>query len=69
MIRRSDDNEETLKKRLATYHAQTEPLIAYYTSTGILSPLDATAPPEEVWNQLNEFILKENGQVIEQGNE
>ena len=60
MIRRSDDNEDTLKKRLATYHSLTEPLISYYNSTGILSPIDATAAPDEVWNQLNEFILQEN---------
>jgi adenylate kinase len=31
LIQREDDREETVKKRLAVYHAQTEPLIAYYT--------------------------------------
>ncbi|MEP6996231.1 MAG: adenylate kinase [Betaproteobacteria bacterium] len=30
LIQREDDKEETVKKRLAVYHAQTEPLIAYY---------------------------------------
>jgi adenylate kinase len=30
LIQREDDREETVKKRLAVYHAQTEPLIAYY---------------------------------------
>jgi adenylate kinase len=30
LIQREDDSEETVKKRLAIYHAQTEPLIAYY---------------------------------------
>ena len=30
LIQREDDREETVKKRLAIYHAQTEPLIAYY---------------------------------------
>ncbi len=34
---RDDDNEITVTKRLATYHAQTEPLIAYYTEKGILA--------------------------------
>jgi len=37
LIQRDDDREETVKKRLAVYHAQTEPLIAYYAkraSTG-----------------------------------
>ncbi len=30
LIQREDDEEETVNKRLAVYHAQTEPLIAYY---------------------------------------
>jgi adenylate kinase len=30
LIQRDDDREETVTKRLAVYHAQTEPLVAYY---------------------------------------
>jgi len=30
LIQRADDSEETVRKRLDVYHAQTEPLIAYY---------------------------------------
>lgn len=32
LIQREDDSEETVKKRLAVYHEQTEPLIDYYSS-------------------------------------
>ena len=42
LIQRDDDKEETVRKRLDVYHAQTEPLIDYYKnweSTG-----DAAAP-------------------------
>ncbi len=42
LIQRDDDKEETVKKRLAVYHAQTKPLVAYYerwAATG-----DARAP-------------------------
>ena len=31
LVQREDDKEETVKKRLAIYHDQTEPLINYYT--------------------------------------
>ncbi len=31
LIQRDDDNEATVKKRLDVYHAQTEPLIHYYS--------------------------------------
>ena len=34
LIRRSDDNEEALKKRLAVYHEQTAPLVHYYRNRG-----------------------------------
>lgn len=33
---RDDDAEETVRKRLETFHAQTEPLKAYYAEKGIL---------------------------------
>jgi adenylate kinase len=32
LIQRPDDNEATIKQRIATYHAQTEPLLNYYKS-------------------------------------
>ncbi len=32
LVQRTDDNEETVKRRIATYHSQTKPLINYYLS-------------------------------------
>lgn len=34
LVQRADDNEKTVKERIATYHAQTKPLINYYVSRG-----------------------------------
>ncbi|MEM6904683.1 MAG: nucleoside monophosphate kinase, partial [Pseudomonadota bacterium] len=45
---RADDNEETLKERLAVYHAETAPLIDYYVQTGKLKSVDGMAPIEDV---------------------
>ena len=42
LIQREDDREETVEKRLAVYHAQTEPLIAYYAEWGATG--DPAAP-------------------------
>jgi len=36
LIQREDDREETVRKRLETYHDQTEPLINYYREKGLL---------------------------------
>ncbi|MBX3650579.1 MAG: adenylate kinase [Burkholderiales bacterium] len=32
LVQRSDDNEETVKRRIQTYHDQTKPLVNYYLS-------------------------------------
>jgi len=41
--RRADDTAETAGARLAAYHAQTAPLIAYYKGRGVLEQIDAMA--------------------------
>jgi adenylate kinase len=41
LVQRVDDKEETVKKRLDVYHAQTEPLIAYYTNWAAAGDPDA----------------------------
>lgn len=45
---RADDNAETLKKRLAVYHAETAPLIDYYRGTGKLKTVDGAADVDAV---------------------
>jgi adenylate kinase len=52
LIQRTDDNAETLKKRLGTYHAQTSPVVAYYKKKGIWSGVDASQEPGVVWKSL-----------------
>jgi adenylate kinase len=42
LIQRADDSEATVKNRLAIYHAQTEPLVAYYAQWAATG--DARAP-------------------------
>ena len=42
LIQREDDKEETVRNRLDVYHAQTEPLIAYYSTWSASG--DARAP-------------------------
>ena len=45
---RADDNEETLKERLAVYHAETAPLIDYYRGTGKLKTVNGMTGIDEV---------------------
>ncbi|KAJ1023477.1 hypothetical protein NDA16_003094 [Ustilago loliicola] len=53
LIQRSDDNAETLKKRLSTYHAQTAAVTDYYRKQGIWAPVDASQSPKVVWQSIN----------------
>ena len=39
LVQRDDDKPETVRQRLAVYHAETEPLKGYYQEKGILSPV------------------------------
>jgi adenylate kinase len=48
LIQRKDDRVETVRRRLEVYHAQTEPLIAYYEERGLLWRFDGTLPPDQV---------------------
>lgn len=45
VVRRSDDTEETVQRRLKAYHEQTEPLIDYYEAQGKLLVFANTAMP------------------------
>lgn len=36
LIRRADDEPETVKKRLVVYHTETEPLVKFYEERGLL---------------------------------
>lgn len=45
---RADDNEETLRKRLGVFHAQTAPIIPYYSNKNMLQSVDGMLPMDEV---------------------
>ncbi|HUA11859.1 MAG TPA: adenylate kinase [Solirubrobacteraceae bacterium] len=48
LVQRDDDREETIRRRLEVYHAQTEPLVAYYDEAGLLRRVDGCRSPDEV---------------------
>ena len=51
-VLRDDDKPETVQKRLAVYHEQTQPLIEYYDKQGILKSVDGTKPMDEVFSAI-----------------
>ena len=55
---RKDDAPETVKKRLAVYHEQTQPLIDYYKGFGKLRSVDGTKPLGEVFESIVKILEK-----------
>jgi adenylate kinase len=52
LIQRDDDKPETVRKRLAVYHEQTEPLVDWYKDRGVLRRFDGTRSPDEVHDRI-----------------
>jgi adenylate kinase len=52
LIQRDDDKPETIKRRLAVYHEQTEPLIEWYDERGLLRRFEGSRTPDEVHSHI-----------------
>lgn len=52
LVLRDDDKPETVLKRLAVYHDQTQPLIDYYSNEGVLREVDGTKDMNEVFQDI-----------------
>lgn len=55
---RADDNEDTIKSRLAVYHSQTQPLKEYYERTGRYYSVDGSGSIEEIFDKICREIDK-----------
>lgn len=49
---RSDDNPETIRKRLAVYHKQTQPLRDYYVGEGVYVPIKGDGTVGQVFERV-----------------
>jgi len=52
LFQRDDDNEQTVRNRLAVYDHSTSPLIDYYRSKGILIVIDGSKSVDAVWDTI-----------------
>ena len=56
LVLRDDDKPETVQKRLTVYHDQTQPLIDYYTTQGILKAVDGTQDMNDVFTAITKIL-------------
>src|SRR6201999_882077 len=56
LLVRDDDKPDVIRKRLATYHEKTEPLVTYYDDKGVLRRVDGERDPDEVTEELRRTL-------------
>ena len=56
LYQRSDDTEEAVRSRLATYNERTEPLLAYYREKSLLRSVEAVGSVESVQQRILEAL-------------
>lgn len=56
VVQRKDDSEETVKERLDVYNKQTEPLVEYYNSKGVIYSIDGTQDIEDVFKSVSDIL-------------
>lgn len=52
LYQRDDDREETIRKRLDVYQAQTAPLADYYQAKGILKSVEGTGSIDDIFSKV-----------------
>ena len=55
-VRRKDDNEQTVRTRMAEYRAKTEPILPYYEQRGLVRSIDGMASVDEVAAQIDAIL-------------
>lgn len=56
LVQREDDNEETVRKRMEVYRAQTEPLLDYYRAQRRLREVDASNGVENTFERISRLL-------------
>lgn len=56
LYQRDDDNEQTIRNRLKVFHEQTEALVEFYRTKGLLIEIDATGMPDEIFSRVLETL-------------
>ncbi|MEO7601830.1 MAG: adenylate kinase [Sphingomicrobium sp.] len=54
--RRPDDNEQTVRTRMAEYRAKTQPILPYYEAKGLVRKVDGMASIDDVAAQIDAIL-------------
>jgi adenylate kinase len=63
LVQRKDDEEDTVRKRIDVYKGETSPVIDYYRKRKMLTDVDASKRPKEIFNNAVRIIGKPENQA------
>jgi adenylate kinase len=52
LVQREDDREDTVRRRMAVYHENTEPLVEYYCGQGLLRQVNGSGDVEMIYARI-----------------
>jgi len=58
LVRRADDNEDSLRQRLMEYYKKTSPIIGYYYAKGLLNQVEGLEPIDAVKDCISKVLDK-----------
>lgn len=58
LVQRDDDKEETIKKRLETFHANNNQILEHYEKQNVVFKIKANDEIEKVWEKVQEVLEK-----------
>tara|TARA_B100001093_G_scaffold426765_1_gene420866 strand:+ start:2462 stop:3106 length:645 start_codon:yes stop_codon:yes gene_type:complete len=56
LVRRADDNEDSLRQRLMEYYKKTSPIIGYYYAKGLLNQVEGLEPIDAVKDCISKVL-------------
>ncbi len=62
LVQRKDDAEETVRNRIQVYKEETSPIVDYYRKRKMLTDVDASKKPKEIFNNAIKIIGKPENQ-------
>jgi len=56
LVQRDDDKEETIKRRLETFHANNDQILDYYENQKLVFKIEANDTIDKVWTKIQEVL-------------
>jgi adenylate kinase len=67
LVIRDDDKEETIRRRLTQFHANTDALLAHYRRQNLVDDIPATDPPDVIYQNIHKALERRHPGITAEG--